>query len=233
MSQGRERHRARNLLVVAQVGLAFVLLIGSGLMIRTFHALTRVDPGFAAPEAVQTFRLSIPEADVADPEKVVRTEEEILRRIAAIPGVTSTALTSGVPMSANNWNDPIFAQDRTYTPGELPPLRRFKFISPELVATMGTPLVAGRTFTWTDVYNRAPVALVSANLARELWRDPASAIGRRIRVSTKDAWREVIGVVADVHEDGFVKDPPTMAYWPFLMNDFEGAPCRCGATSRS
>ena len=221
LSQSRERHRARNTLVVVQVGLAFVLLICSGLMIRTFRALTHVSPGFTGPAEIQTFRLSIPESEVSDPEHVVRMEEAIMRKIAAIPGVSSVGLTNTVPMDGNNWLDPVFAQDRAYAEGEIPALRRFKFISPELLQTLGIPLIAGRNLTWADIYNRLPVALVSENFAREYWHDPGRALGKRIRVTSKDDWREIIGVVADVHDDGMSQEAPTAAYWPIFMNRFE------------
>jgi predicted permease len=124
-------------------------------------------------------------------------------------------------MDGNNWIDPVFAQDRAYAEGEIPALRRFKFISPELLQTLGIPLIAGRNLTWADIYNRLPVALVSENFACGYWHDPASALGKRIRVSSKDDWREIIGVVADVHDNGMSQEAPTAAYWPILMNRFE------------
>jgi predicted permease len=221
LSQSRERHRVRNTLVVVQVGLAFVLLICSGLMIRTFRALTHVNPGFVGPAEIQRFVLSIPEAEVRDDEPVVRMQEAILRKIAAIPGVSSVGLISSVPMDGNHWSDPVFAQDRAYAESEIPPLRRFKFVSPEAFQTLGIPLIAGRNLTWADTYNRLPVALVSENFAREYWHDPASALGKRIRVSSKDDWREIIGVVGDVHDDGMNQEAPATAYWPIFMNRFE------------
>ena len=221
LSQSRERHRVRNTLVAVQVGLAFVLLICSGLMIRTFRALTQVDPGFVRPAAVQTVRLFIPEADVSDPEKTVRMEEAILRKTEAIPGVSAGGLAQSVPMDGNQWSDPVFAQDKTYTEGQLPPLRRFKFISPGLLQTLGIPLLAGRDFTWNETYSKTPVAIVSENLARDYWGSPGNALGKRIRVSSKDDWREVVGVVGDVHDDGMSKDAPMIAYWPILLSHFE------------
>src|SRR6516164_2404892 len=96
MSESRERHRSRSALVAVQVALAIVLLISSGLMIRTFRALTRVDPGFTAPSQLQTFRIDIPDTDVKDPERVARMQEEILRKIEAIPGVSSGSLSMSV-----------------------------------------------------------------------------------------------------------------------------------------
>jgi predicted permease len=222
LSQSRERHRARSTLVIVQVALAVVLLIGSGLMLRTFQAMTQVQPGFVRPAEVQTLRISIPEAEVKEPQQVIRMQEEILRRIAAIPGVAATGISSKIPMDDNGNFDPIFAQDRTYAEGELPPMRRFHFLSPGFLETIGAPLLAGRDFTWTDIENRIPAALVSENLAREYWRDPASALGKRIRLGTTDEWHEIVGVVADVRDDGVDKKAPTSVYWPILMRDFYG-----------
>ncbi len=221
LSQSKEQHRARSVLVVVQVALALVLLICSGLMIRTFRALTNINPGFAGPAALQTFRISIPGALVKENEQVVRTQEEILHRLDAIPGVASVSISSKVPMTGQGWHDPIFIENHTYAEGELPPLRSFRFISPEYLGTMGTPLVAGRQITWNDTYKKIPVAMVSENLAREYWHDPSAALGKRIRVGSKDDWREIIGVVGDVYDEGVSKPATTTVYWPLLMDHFE------------
>jgi predicted permease len=221
LSQGRERHRTRNTLVVIQVGLAFVLLICSGLMIRTFRALTHMDPGFDSQAGIQTFRLAISEVEVPKAENVMRREEAIAQGLAAIPGVTSVALANSVPMDGGHWMDPVSAQDRNYADGAQPPLRRFKFVSPGFLRTLGIPLIAGRDFTWAETYQRFPVAMVSENLAREYWGSPAKALGKYIRVGTKDDWRQIVGVAGDLLDDGTNKDAPTIAYWPILMNHFE------------
>src|ERR1700757_3614683 len=221
LSQGRERHRTRNALVVVQVGLAFVLLICSGLMIRTFRALTHVDPGFDSRAGIQTFQLAISEIEIPKAENVVRREEAIAQRLAAIPGVTSVALANSVPMDGGGWVDPVFAQDRNYADGSQPPLRRFKAVSPGFLRTLGIPLIAGRDFTWAETYQRLPIAMVSEKLAREYWGSPANALGKYIRVGTKDDWRQIVGVAGDVLDDGTNKDAPTIAYWPILMNHFE------------
>jgi predicted permease len=222
LSQSKDRHRARSILVVVQVALALVLLVSSGLMIRTFQALRHVDPGFSGAHDVQTLRISIPSTQVKEPEPVTRMQEAILRKIEALTGVSSVAMITGVPMDGNNNNDPVFAQDLTYREGALPPIRRFKFISPGYFSTMGTRLIAGRDISWTETYNMAPVAIVSENLARELWHDPRAAVGKRIRVTVQDDWREVIGVVADVRDDGVPVKPPATVYWPLLTKNFEG-----------
>jgi len=218
-SDGPERHRARNTLVVVQVSLALVLLVGSGLMIRTFLALRAVQPGFTNPDQIQLVRITIPPTLVADPERVFRTQIEIRDRVAAIPGVAATSLTSAAPMEPFVSANMLFAEDRIHAEGKS---RRFKFVSPGYFGTVGTPLVAGRDFEWADLYQRRQVAVISENMARAMWQDPATALGKRIRESPEGPWREIVGVVGDVFDDGVHARAPVMTYWPALMENFEG-----------
>jgi len=224
LSQSRQQHRARNVLVVVQVALALVLLICSGLMIRTFRALMHVPPGFARPDSVQTFRFYVPETEIADSdrERVVRMDQEILAKLGAIPSVSSVSFASAIPMDGHNSNDVLFAEDRAYAEGELPPIRRFKYVSPGFMATMGTPLVAGRDITWEDTYQRIPVAMISENFAKEYWHDARHALGKRIRVASTDDWREIVGVVGEVYDDGVDKPTSSSVYWPVMLDRFEG-----------
>jgi predicted permease len=223
-SQSRQQNRTRGALVVLQVALALVLLICSGLMIRTFYAMLRVSPGFVAPETLETFRMYLPDTFIPDTEgeRLVRTEQVIQDKLAAIPGVSAVSFGSGIPLDRRGENDPIYAQDRAYAEGDLPPIRQFRFVSPGYFATLGTRLVAGRDMTWQDNYGKQPVAVVSENLAKEYWQSPANALGKRIRVASNDDWREIVGVVADVHQDGVDHPAPTIVYWPLLMGPFEG-----------
>ena len=110
LSQSRERHRARSTLVVVQVALALVLLVGSGLMIRTFQAMRRVQPGFLRPEQLQTLTLSIPDAQVKEPEQVTRMEDAIRQKIAQLPGVESAAFASTLPMAGMNSFNPVMSR---------------------------------------------------------------------------------------------------------------------------
>ena len=220
-SASRERHRARNGLVVVQVALALVLLVSSGLMIRSFRALREVQPGFRHPEEIQTLRLSIPDKQVREPDAAARMQQAIQEKLAALPGVASVGLASSIPLDGGGWHDPIFAEDHAYAEGQIPPLRLFRFVSPGLFKTLGTPLAAGRDLTWSDAYDRAAVVMVSENLARELWGSPDAALGKRLREGTKSAWREVVGVAADVRHDGLDQPAPAAVYFPILMKDFE------------
>jgi len=222
-SQSREQHRARSVLVVVQVALALVLLICSGLMIRTFRALTHVDPGFRQPDQVQTFHIYVPESQVKENEQVVRIYQEMLRKISALPGVTSASITTAVPMGGNSSNDLLYAQDHTYHEGEIPPIRRFSDVTPGSFSTLGTSFIAGRDITWTDIYEHIPVAVISENFAREYWKSPDNALGKRIRVASTDDWREIVGVVANVYNDGVTQKPPTVVYWPIERINFEGS----------
>jgi predicted permease len=224
LSQSREQHRARNALVVLQVALALVLLICSGLMIRTFRALTHVSPGFVSPNTLQTFGIYIPDAQVPDSQRdrLVHMEQDMRDKIAALPGVSSVSLSTAIPMSGSDSNDILMAADRTYKENEIPPIRRFKFVSPGFFSTLGTPIIAGRDLTWADTYGKFPVAIISENFAKEYWGSASNAIGKRIRVANTDDWRQIIGVVADIYDDGVSQKAPTSVYWPIMTSNFEG-----------
>jgi putative ABC transport system permease protein len=221
-SVSRERQRGRNLLVVAQVAMAMVLLISAVLMIRTFNAMRKVDPGFSDPKSMQVVRISIPETLVRDPQTVVRIQNSIQDKLAAIPGVSSAGFAVSVPMSGAepNW-DGIHIEGKNYE-GEQPPLRLFNYVSPGYFHTAGTRFVAGHDFAWSDIYSLRPVGILSESLARELWGSPSAAIGKRFREFPGMPWHEVIGVVQDVRENGVNQTSPATVYWPSIMRDLYG-----------
>jgi predicted permease len=123
-------------------------------------------------------------------------------------------------MDGNTSNNPIFVEDFPSPEGQLPAMRRFKFISPGTFRTMGNPLIAGRDITWADIHNQTGAVVVGENLAREYWKDPAKAVGRRIRETPKSGWHEIVGVAGNEHDDGAHKPAPTIVYWPMLMGQF-------------
>jgi putative ABC transport system permease protein len=220
ISVSRERHRVRNLLVIGQVAIAVVLLVSAGLMIRTFQALRTVDPGFTGAQHLQLMRISIPDSLVAKPERVTRIQNVIVDKLQAIPGVKSAGFASEMPMEGfdSDW-DAIYAQDKTYSDAEIPPLRLYKHVSPGYFETAGTRIIAGRELTWTEVFDLRPVAMVSENLAREMWGTPSAAIGKRLREFPSQPWHEVIGVIQDVRENGVQEKAPEIVYWPSLQGD--------------
>jgi predicted permease len=224
VGDGRRGQGTRKALVMIQVALSVVLLICSGLMIRTFRAMMNVSPGFTSPETVQTFGFYIPDTQIPDasPELVIRMDEAIVQKIASVPGVSSVSIGRSVPMDNNSANNPVYVQNRTYEGSEVPPARRFNYVAPGFFSTLGTRLLAGRDFTWTDTYEKRPVVVVSKSFASEYWRRPQDALGQRIRVVSTDPWREIIGVSEDVHYDGVEKPTPSVVYWPLMMDYFAG-----------
>lgn len=233
-SAGKYQHRSQNALVVVQVAFALVLLVSSGLMIRTFQNLRNVDPGFDHPETIQTVRPALPPSAIADPDRLVRMEAQILEHLATIPGVTSAAYVDSLPMDRGG-SVIVAAQDKTYGTGELPPTRTIKMISPGYFRTLGTRLVAGRDVDWTELYSERNVALVSETFARETWHTVAGVLGKRIKVGTTGDWQEVIGVVADIHDDGADRPAPAIVYWPARQHQMIGStsPASVAFTLRS
>jgi predicted permease len=214
--------RAQNVLVVAQVALALVLLVASGLLIRSFVALHGVHPGFTQPERIQTMRINIPETQVAEPERVARMQAEIIENVSRLPGVEAAAFADGLPMEVDYRNGMIMTVEDKFVPGQSPPNRDVKHISPGLFAAIGTRLLAGRDFKWEDLFKRRLVAIVSENMARENWGEPSAAIGKRLRTGVAlgdDPWLEVIGVVENVHDYGANKPAPPMVYFRTGVHD--------------
>lgn len=218
-SAGRARQRSRSVLVVAQVAMALVLLVSALLMIRTFAALRNVEPGFTDPAHLQTMHIYIPDLLVANPRLVTHQQNEMVDKIAAIPGVTSVGFAGAVPMEGidPNW-DEIRVEGKNYGK-EDPPLRMFNNVSPGYFRTAGTRIVAGRDFTWTDIYDLRQCVIVSENFARESWGSASAAIGKRVRQFDSMPWVEVIGVVQDVRHNGVDEKAPVIVYWPAMINN--------------
>ncbi|HWF08266.1 MAG TPA: ABC transporter permease [Bryobacteraceae bacterium] len=217
VSANRERLHVRNVLVVVQVALALVLLIGAGLMIRTFQELNSVSTGFTGRDELQAVRVYISNRVAPDPDAAVRREQEVRDKIAALPGVTAAAFASYIPLQGD-----VITQ-HGLTPeglreGDRPRVRDYKLISPEYIATMGIRLAAGRNIDWTDVYQKRPVVMISENLARLEWGGASRALGKRLRTGAAvDQWREIVGIVADVHDTGVREPANTMIYYPALV----------------
>jgi predicted permease len=216
-SISRERQRGRNLLVIAQVAMAMVLLISAVLMIRTLVALRGVDPGFADANHVETLRITIPQQLVSDAQTTMRVENSIADKLAAIPGASSAGLARDVPMDAIDpaWNN-IFIEGKNDAAGSAP-MRLFNYVAPGYFHTAGTRLVAGRDYTWDDIYGLRAVGIVSENLARESWGSAPAAIGKHFRIMPTQSWIEVVGVAQDVHQNGVDEEAPATVYWPVML----------------
>jgi predicted permease len=162
-----------------------------------------------------------------DPKQFTRVQHETLDAIRALPGVASAAYASALPMEGAPFvNDAsVVVEGRPPVPGQAPPPRRFKLVSPGYFDTMGTRIIAGRDLAWGDIDEGGRVALISEDFARELGVEPKDALGKRIRTPIdSDAWREVIGVVQSVKEDALYAGSPPLVYYPALMENAFGAP---------
>jgi len=212
-TEPKERRHAHHALVVAQVGLATVLLIGAGLLIRTLESLRNVDPGFSRPETVQAVRISVPSSHVAEQLKVLQLYEAVRGRFESIGGVETVSITTSAPMQGRA-NRPVFVEGQDSGPGRVPPVRHERSVSPGFADSIGSRMVAGRDFLWDEMRNGPPRVIVSENLAREVWGGPREAIGRRIRPSLQHGWSEVIGVIADLRDEGLRNEAPKIVYWP-------------------
>ena len=216
-SPTRERQRGRNLLVIAQVAMAMVLLISAVLMIRTLAALRGVDPGFADANHVETLRITIPQQLVPDAQTTMRLENSIADKLAAIPGVSSAGFARDVPMDEIDpaWNN-IFIEGKNDRAGSAP-MRLFNYVAPGYFHTAGTRVVAGRDYTLDDIYGLRPVGIVSENLAREAWGSAQAAIGKHFRIMPTQSWIEVVGVAQNVYQNGVDEEAPATVYWPVMM----------------
>ena len=217
-SAGRTRQQSRNVLVVAQVAMALVLLVSALLMIRTFVALRNVEPGFSDARHIETMHIWIPDLLVPDAQMTTRMQNSIVNKLAALPGVSSVGFAGAVPMENNdpNW-DVVQVEGKNYEGGE-PPLRLFNYVAPDYFKTVGTRLVAGRDFTWDDIFGLRPMVMVSENFARESWGSASAGVGKRVRQFSSSPWEEVIGVVQDVRVHGVDQDAPPVVYWPAMLN---------------
>ena len=218
-SSSRERQRARSVLVVAQVAMALVLLVSALLMIRTFAQLRSVQPGFTDSKHVETMQVFIPGSLVSDAVTVTHMQSAIADKLRAISGVTAVGFAAAVPMDNNdpNWNQ-VLVEGKTYEGAE-PPLYLFNYVAPGYFNAIGTRIVAGRDFTWSDLYELHPGVMVSEGFARQYWGSAAAAVGKHVREFEKKPWIEVVGVVEDVRQHGVDHDAPATVYWPILRPD--------------
>lgn len=203
------RHRTQNTLVVAQIALAVVLLTVSGLMARTLITMRQVQPGFARPAEVETFEVTLPATLVADAKQVMPIYEQISHRLQQIPGVATVGV-GFVTLDGRAGKGPLFVEG--VDGAALPPIRSQWVVGPGYFEAMGTPVVAGRTVTWSDTLQQRSLVVISENLALEYWDPPAKAIGHRVRPVTNEPWQEIVGVVGNVRADGLNHPPPKMVY---------------------
>jgi putative ABC transport system permease protein len=220
-ASGRRRGRTGGVLAVVQMALALLVMVASGLMLRTALALSSVDPGFREPEDVLAMRLYIPAADAPTADDLATQYEAIVHRLEEVPGVTGVALGNAIPMDGFGNVNPFYAEGQAHDAAEPSVTRRHKWIGQGYFETLRIPLVAGRAFTWHDIHDRLAVAVVSESLARTYWGSAEAAMGQKVAARPDPPqWYEVIGVAGDVREFGLSQDPPVQVYWPLVTLAF-------------
>jgi putative ABC transport system permease protein len=214
---GAARERVRKGLLVAEVGLSLVLLVGAGLMLRTFYGLTRVDPGFE-PDNLLTMQLNLP-GDSYDMARARRFYDECVARVGAVPGVRAAALTQSLPIDGSRWNSVFIVEGKPVPPRAELPSAAFTPVSAGFFQAMGIRLLKGRAFTEADADGKPTVTVVNETMARRFWpgEDP---IGKRLKQGWPEdqtPWREVVGVVSDVKTNGVDQKTPLQAYLPLAQ----------------
>ncbi len=217
---GRGGVRVRSLLVAGQVAFALVLLVASGLTLRSFWALQAVDPGFESAD-VLTFYVGLPGTSYPDAEARARFHGEFLERIEAIPGVRAAGVVSRLPLWGLGELDPILVDGQPIDPDAIPPIVEMRAVTPGYFEALGIELQAGRWLTSTDADARTGAVLVSRQLQVAHFGGQ-EAVGGRVTQGLQnehDPWSQVVGVVDDVNNESLVKAPMGTVYYPLLMGE--------------
>ena len=212
LTAGRERLSARAVLVTCQVAFALVLLIGSGLMARSYWRLRSVEPGFD-PSSTLTFELSLPESRYRGEEEAARFVRELTARVGALPGVSAGAVTTLLPLSGSYDNNAVFVEDFPVPEGQIPPVHPTRFVSPDYFRALSIPLLEGRDFAWSDSDQGRRTAIVSRAFAEKYWPGQ-SPVGERVRPFQVTELFEIIGVAGSVRDEGLDKEPAQTIYFP-------------------
>jgi len=211
-SAGHSRARMRNLLVISQVALSLLLLIGAGLLLRSFVRLLHVDPGFDAHN-VLTMNVSLSTVKYSNPDQQIAFFDDVLRRVSALPGVRSAAISAARPLS---WIriTPVLPEGQPEVPLAQRPFIDIEAVSPQWFQTMRVPLRGGRSFTAGDQAQAPPVIVVNETFARRFWPGQ-NPVGKHVLIGRRPVPAEVVGVAADTRNHGLEQDTQAQLYLPF------------------
>jgi predicted permease len=213
-ASGHSQHRIRRLLVMIEVALSLVLLIGAGLLIRSYQRIANAHPGFD-PKNVLSFRLLLPAARYQTPETILSFHRRAKENITSLPGIESAAVTYSLPMSsvAFAW-EPITVEG--YAPKNAQDfiISNTRIVSTDYFSVMKIPLIAGRYFDEQDRQGKPEAVIVDEAMAARFWPDE-NPLGKRLRLGKDGPWRMVVGVVSGAKEYSAEKEPPIAVYYPF------------------
>ena len=206
--------RTRSILVVSEVALSLILLVGAGLMIRSFQELHGVNPGFDSHNVI-TMTAMVSRAKFPDPAPQVRFFEQVLQRVRALPGVESAGVVDDIPLDNGGSHQPVAIEGRPMVPMSEQPEVDVRLVSAGYMNAMRIPIVRGRDLRDTDIAGRPAVILISESMARQFWPGE-DALGKRLTLTFfPDSVREVVGIVGDVKLDGLDQTRPSAAlYFP-------------------
>ena len=221
-TEGRQKQRLRGALVVAQVGLALVLLFGAGLFIKSLRKLHDVSTGFR-PQGVMSASVALPDAQYHDEDKQDAFYRALLDHLSQSAGVQAAAVVEPLPFSGDDSSASFNVEGRATAAGEPGPHGGIRSVSANYFEVMGIPLLAGRYFTDADRKGSLPVAVIDENLARQYWPNE-NAIGKRLRNGNQDEWSTIVGVVAHVKHSQLAGDSAKgVYYYPLFQKAGEGA----------
>jgi putative ABC transport system permease protein len=216
VTESRARQRLRGLLVVAQMTLALMLLVAAGLMVKSFVRLRELDPGFT-PERLLTIQLSLPESRYKDPKQISAFYGRLIERLRELPGVAAASYSDSIPPVGLQIIEVLGVEGQTVPAGQNNPLVEEILIGTDYFRALGIPLLKGRATLPSDNADAPPVALVNETLARRYFPG-GEAVGRRIRAGgfgPDDPWITIVGVVADVKNNGLAADRASAIYLPY------------------
>jgi predicted permease len=206
--------RTRRFLVVSEIALALVLLVGAGLLIKSFVRVQEQPEGFD-PTQTLTMQLSLPQAKYPQPANRAGFVKQILEPIAELPGMSSAAVVSRLPLNAGNSTRSVQIQGRTESPSDISP--DYLVTTPEYFRTVGIQLLRGRGFSDRDDAAAQPAAVVSESMARYFWPGQ-DAVGKFLKVGDEKDWRQVVGVVGDIRQHGLDRAPRPTLYLPYSQD---------------
>jgi predicted permease len=212
---GRSEHRTRSLLVISEVALALMLLVGAGLMLRTFEQLEAVDPGFD-PHHLLTLEVAAAGKTYRTGPSRIRFFDQLRPRLEAVPGVESVSFINHLPISGDIWTLGIIIYGRPNPPPGQQPTAAYRVVQPGYFATMKIHMLEGRDFNSHDLRDTTPVAIVNEGLAKHHWPGE-DAMGQRLRLGAN--WLTIVGVIKNVKQTDWTQNPDDEIYLPYAQSD--------------
>jgi putative ABC transport system permease protein len=234
---GRGQRRLRSALVVAEVGLAVVLTLGAGLLLRSFLSVLAVDPGFR-PDRLLTLQIALPQK-YQTPAQRVELYKALFTRLESLPGVQASGGTTRLPLGSTSVTTKVAVEGSDKPPSEWPEVE-FRRAVHDYFEAMGIPVLRGRSFTAADDADAPPVVVINQTMARQLFAN-ADPVGKRIRTNLASPWSTIVGVIGDVRHSGLeaapapemyissLQGPPTN---PFIVIRTSGDPSALAGTVR-